>query len=212
MWFLGGSEWFWAIFLCLPVKRNRRLHTTETAVNPNSALITSILDKSEDRGPFYAFFPQKRRNVTFLPSEITHFCHQRPMYQIQQSRSFTIHDTTIFATRPDFHALPSDWTIVVMANSSNDPHPGRVHHIASWPWSACIFAFQVKLAVEEWLKCKWHDFVFFLEKVYQWSLKSNRTFMAWCHLLRNGHISTFYFQLALQKSTSFRSSSTTKTP
>ena len=133
-------------FLCLPVKRNRRLHTTETAVDlkkpnnpPNPALIISILDKSEDRGPHYAFFPQKRWNVTFLPSEITHFCHQRPMYQIQQSRSSTIYDTTSFATRPDFHALPSDWTIVVMANSNNDHHTVFTIFDRRVPWSFWSF-------------------------------------------------------------------------
>ena len=77
------------IFRCLPVRKNRSLHTAETTVNltkpnnhPNSALITSILDESEDRGPYYASFLQKRRNVTFLPSEITHFCHRRPMFQM----------------------------------------------------------------------------------------------------------------------------------
>ena len=55
--------------------------------HPNPALLTSILDESEDRGPYYASFSQKRRNVTFVPLEITHFCHRRPTFQIQQSHS-----------------------------------------------------------------------------------------------------------------------------
>ena len=37
-----------------------------------------------------------------------------------------------FATKPDFASLPSDWTIVVMANNSNGPHPGRVHANAAF--------------------------------------------------------------------------------
>ena len=101
------------IFPCLPVRKNRRLHTTKTTVNvtkpnnhPITALLTSILDESEDRGPYYASFSQKRRNVTFLPSEITHFCHRRPMFQIQQRRSDTNADTASFATKPEFTSCP----------------------------------------------------------------------------------------------------------
>ena len=72
------------IFRCLPVRKNRRLHTTETTVNltkpnnhPNSALLTSILDENEDRGPYYVLFTETAkchvfdfRNHAFLPSEI----------------------------------------------------------------------------------------------------------------------------------------------
>ena len=91
---------------CLPVGKIRRLHTTETTVNltkpnnhPNSALFTSILDESEDRGPYYASFSRKRRNVTFLSSEIKHFCHRRP-------RSSSYRPTVSFATKPGFTSCP----------------------------------------------------------------------------------------------------------
>ena len=130
--FIGGSFWAMRVILsdfcdlrCLPVRKNRRLHTTESSViltkpknHPNSVLLTSILGNSDVRRPYYASFPPKRRFVTFLPSEITHFCHQRPIFQILQSRSSQGPACRYFATKPDFASLPPDWTIVVMANKS----------------------------------------------------------------------------------------------
>ena len=121
--------------------KNRRLHSTGLTNNltkpnnhPNSALITSILNASKDRGPYYAFFPQKRQNARFClqKSHISAFEYQ--CFKSNRAIHPQSNDTTSFANRPDFHELPSDWTIIIgMANSSNGPHPGRVHHIANWP-------------------------------------------------------------------------------
>ena len=84
VWFLGGSGWFWAIFRCLPVRRNRRLHSTGLTINltkpnnhPNSALnhlysqcewgsraVLCILSTETAKCHSFAF-----RNHTFLPSK-----------------------------------------------------------------------------------------------------------------------------------------------
>ena len=68
----GDSERFLVLW-CLPVRKFRRLHTTETTVNltkpsnhPNSAPLTSIL---KDQGPYYASFPPK--------GEMSRFCLQK---------------------------------------------------------------------------------------------------------------------------------------
>ena len=62
----------------------------------------------------------KWRNFTFLPSEITHFCYRRPMFQIQQHRSASDRLTASFAAKPDFMSCPligqsSSWRTAVMS-------------------------------------------------------------------------------------------------
>ena len=133
-----------SIFRCLPVRRNRRLHSTGLTINltkpnnhPNSALnhlysrcewgsraVLCILSTETVKCHSFAF-----RNHTFLPSK-TMQCFKSNRAAHPQSNMIR---TTSFATRPDFHELPSDWTIIVMANSSNGSHLGRVHHIVNWP-------------------------------------------------------------------------------
>ena len=127
---------------CLPVRKNRRLHTTESSViltkpknHSNSVLLTFILGNSDVRRPYYASFPPKRRFVTFLPSEITHSCHQRPTFQILQSRSSAGPPTATLPPSLILQACPligqsSSWRTTAMAPTrvgytSKGPHPGR---------------------------------------------------------------------------------------
>ena len=110
-------------FLNLRVRRSRRLHTTETTVNlakpnnhPNSALSPLFSTRARIEGRT----TPKWRNVTFLPSEITHFCYRRPMFQIQQHRSASDRLTASFAAKPDFMSCPligqsSSWRTAVMS-------------------------------------------------------------------------------------------------
>ena len=77
--FIGGSFWAPRAILsdycdlrCLPVRRNRRLHTSESTLiltkpkhHPNSVLLTSILGNIDVRRPYYDSLTQKRRFVTF---------------------------------------------------------------------------------------------------------------------------------------------------
>ena len=148
---------------CLPVRKNRRLHTTETTVilmkpknHPNSVLLISILGKSDDRGPYYASFPPKRRNVTFLPSEITHFCHRRPTFQILQSCSSRGPPTATFPPSLISQACPligqsSSWRATAMA-------PTRVGYKGSVPLSASSISFIFKFPTD-WPACglEWYD-------------------------------------------------------
>ena len=59
------------------------------------------------------------RNYALLPPKTNFSNSAEPLFSRSAYR--------YFATKPDFASLPSDWTIVVMANNSNGPHPGRVH-------------------------------------------------------------------------------------
>ena len=90
---------------------------------------------------------QQTKTVTFLPSEITNFCHRRPMFQIQQTS--TKHDTASFATRPDFHGRKI---------AQNHPDPPRNH--TQWiktlkeqdkSRNSFIFYF----FISNWLGCLW---------------------------------------------------------
>ena len=103
-------------FRCHPVRKIEGCTLPKRPLILRSQIITLIV---ENRGPYYASSSQKRRNVTFLPSEITHFCHRRPMFQIQQRRSDTNADTASFATKPEFTSCPligqsSSWRTAAM--------------------------------------------------------------------------------------------------
>ena len=148
---------------CLHLGRakNRRLHTSESSViltkpkyHPNSVLLTSILGNSDVPRPYYTSFPPKRRFVTILPSEITHSCHQRPTFQILQSRSSQGPPTATLPPSLISQACPligqsSSWRTTAMAPTrvgyicqcrfrTLTPMGWWTNHIASWPCLQCF--------------------------------------------------------------------------
>ena len=118
----GDFKRFFVLW-CLPVRKIRRLHTTEATVNltepnnhPNSALLSlSLLYSGQEResravlrilctetAKAFAF-----RNHAFLPSKTNVSNPTEPFIQLATHRQLCY--------QAWLHELPPDWTIVVMA-------------------------------------------------------------------------------------------------
>ena len=106
---------------CLPVRKNKRLHTTESTVilmkpknHPNSVLLTAILSKSMQRlKAILRILPTKTAichvNYAFLPPKTNFSNSAEPLFSGSTYR--------YFATKPDFASLPSDWTFWLQKNN-----------------------------------------------------------------------------------------------